>query len=311
MKTIEKNIFKAATFALFIILAGMTAMAQETTSIPEGQRQRVLGYINAREADSFTVQTVDKSKTYVVALTSDTSVKSNTKGIFRGGTRYESSYLLRGLRVEVEGRGNADGALVADSVRFNETDLRSAQALETRMEPVEQQVKSNSERIAATEENQKKLEGQLEETQAKADLAALEAARANNRINGLDDWDMVKTVTVPFATGSSTIGPKGKAIIEEAAKWVKTQDTKGWMVAIVGFADSTGKTAANKTLSERRANAVIGYLVTKYNLQLTRLVQPFGAGVEQPVATNATNEGRALNRRVEIRLLRNKGISEK
>jgi outer membrane protein OmpA-like peptidoglycan-associated protein len=79
----------------------------------------------------------------------------------------------------------------------------------------------------------------------------------------------------------------------------------------VGFADSTGKTAANKRLSERRTNSVIGYLVSKYDMPLHRLVQPFGAGVDDPAATNDTAEGRASNRRVEIKLLVNRGIAGK
>ena len=240
-------------------------------------------------------------------------MKSNTKGIFRGGTRYETSYLLRGLRVEVEGRGDSNGALVAKSVRFNEQDLKTAQSLESRFAPLEAQAASNTERISAAEANAAKMQGQIEENaaiaKADSDRAMREAERANNRINGLDDFDPIKTIVVPFATGSSTIGPKGKAIIDEAAAWVKTQDRNGWVVAVVGFADSTGKTAANKTLSEKRANAVIGYLVTKYNLPLHRLVQPFGAGQDMPAASNTTAAGRAANRRVEIRLLKNKGIA--
>src|SRR5258705_12518617 len=47
---------------------------------------------------------------------------------------------------------------------------------------------------------------------------------------------------------------------------VETQNTKGWVVEVVGFADTTGNTAANRSLSERRANAVIGYLVTRHSL---------------------------------------------
>src|SRR5205085_5269890 len=123
--------------------------------------------------------------------------------------------------------------------------------------------------------------------------------------------DPIKTIVIPFATGSSSIGPKGKAIIDEAAAWVKTQNTNGWMEAVIGFADSTGRTDTNKTLSDKRANSVIGYLITKHSLPIHRLVQPFGAGVDMPAASNDTAEGRAANRRVEIRLLLNRGIAGK
>jgi outer membrane protein OmpA-like peptidoglycan-associated protein len=274
-----------------------------------GEKVKALGLINTRDADSFLMTSVDGAVRYHVRLTDETSVKSNTKGVFRGGTNYGSTYLLRGLRVEVEGTGNDKGELVAKSVRFNETDLRTAQSLESRMDPVEQQVASNSGRITATEENAKRMSGQIEETTAIAGEALNSAARANTRINGLDEFDPIKTIVVPFATGSASLGPKGRTIIDEAATWVKTQNTNGWMVSVIGYADSSGKSAANRTLSEKRANAVIGYLVSKHNLPLHRLIQPFGAGVDKPAASNDTAEGRAQNRRVEINLLVNKGVA--
>ena len=305
MECMKQKIFKVSALAIVIVLAGFIGVSAQgsMTNVPDGEKTKVLGVINARDADTFKMTTPDGSKSYLVVLTPDTSVKANTKGIFRGGTRYESSYLLRGLRVEVDGMGNSDGAIVAKSVRFNETDLRAAQSVEAVTKPLE-------ERQAQSEENQKRLEGQLEENKAATEEAMRQAVRANNRINGLDEWDPVKTITVPFATGSSTIGPKGRAIIDEAAAWVKTQNTKGWMVAVVGFADSTGRTESNITLSEKRANSVIGYLVSKHNLPLQRLVQPFGAGEDKPVADNKTADGRTQNRRVEIRLLKNKGIAD-
>ena len=132
---------------------------------------------------------------------------------------------------------------------------------------------------------------------------------ANNRINGLDDFDPIKTITVQFATGSAKLGPKAKAEIDNAAAWVKTQDTKGWVMAVIGYADTTGSTQRNIDLSERRANAVIYYIISKYKMPLHRLVQPFGYGQLEPVAENKTAEGRAKNRRVEIRLMVNKGIA--
>src|SRR5262245_41918855 len=283
--------------------------ASQIQSVPAGQKLKTIGIVIKRGADTFTFRDQGGVEREVL-LTPSTSVKTHKHGVFRGGKEYGVSYILRGLRVEVSGTGNSQGQLVADSVRFDEDDLRTAQALKTQIEPVES-------RMAAAEEENKRLAKESEENaaaaikaQRSADAAMKEANRANNRINGLDDYDPIKTISVLFATGSSTLGPKGKAEIDNAAAWVKTQNTKGWVVAVVGFADTSGNTVANQKLSERRANAVINYLVTKHNLPMQRLVQPFGYGDLKPVGDNTTAEGRAKNRRVEIRLMVNKGIAE-
>ena len=308
----------ALAFFLFLTSA-MTTFSQDgsnTASVPNGQVvEKFRGIVTKRSADSFTMRDATGAVT-VVVLTPQTEAKSHKKGVFRGSKDYGVSYILRGLRLEVDGTGNADGQLVADKIRFDEQDLRTAQSLQATLDPVDEVAKSNQERITAAEQNEQRLAGQIEENtalankaQGTANEALTSAARANNRINGLDEFDPVKTITVLFATGSGALGPKGKAVIDEAAAWVKTQNTKGWVVAVVGFADTSGNTAANRALSERRSNAVIGYMVTKHNLPLQRLVQPFGYGDSKPVADNSTSDGRAQNRRVEIRLLVNKGIA--
>jgi outer membrane protein OmpA-like peptidoglycan-associated protein len=278
-----------------------SAISPVRAAVPNGQQMKIIGIVIKRHADSFTF----RDQTGVereAALTPMTDVKTHRKGVFRGGKEYGVSYILRGLRLEVSGVGNAQGQLVADKVRFDEDDLRTAQALQSRVDPIEEETK----RLAReSEENA----AAAKKAQATADEAMKSAALANDRINGLDDYDPVRTIIVPFATGKSTLGPRGKAEIDAAARWVKTQDRNGWVVAVVGFADSTGNTEANRQLSERRANAVIGYLVTNHNLPLQRLVQPFGYGENNPAAENTTAEGRAKNRRVEIRLLANRGIA--
>jgi outer membrane protein OmpA-like peptidoglycan-associated protein len=313
----------ACTVILCGVSGAVTSAQTNFKNVPNGTEVKQMGIIASRSSDSFTIKDVATGEYYVVELTPSTVVRTYKQGVFRGHDEFPATYLLRGLRVQVNGTGNDAGHIVAKRVSFNGDDLRTAQALEVRVDPVEGQTAENTaniqkhgEQIAEQAENQKKMAGQIEENVAMtaaarsaADAAMTEATRANTRINGLGEYDPIKTIVVPFATGSSTIGPKGKAIIDEAATWVRTQDTRGWMVAVVGFADSTGRTTANKTLSEKRANAVIGYLVSKHNLPLTRLVQPFGAGVDNPVAPNETAEGRAQNRRVEIRLMVNKGIA--
>lgn len=219
MKIKVQNILSVSALILGMFLAApMTSMAQaEVKQVPSDQKTKVLGLINSRKADSFTMTTLDGSSRYVVLINDATSVKSNTKGVFRGGTDYGATYLLRGLRVEVEGTGNSTGELVAKSVRFNETDLRTAQSLESRIDPVEQQANANT-------ENAKRMAGQIEENtalanraQGTADEALASATRANTRINGLDEFDPIKTIVVPFATGRFALGPQGRATIDEAA----------------------------------------------------------------------------------------------
>lgn len=73
------------------------------------------------------------------------------------------------------------------------------------------------------------------------------------------------------------------------------------MVEVSGHTDSVGSDAANQTLSERRANAVSSYLIGQ-GVQRERF-EVVGMGERYPVASNDTDSGRALNRRVEIRLL--------
>lgn len=298
-----------------------TDQDQQTRSIPAGEKvTKFKGIVVKRDPDSFKMSDTMGGPQTVVILTADTEVKSHKRGVFRGSKEYGASYILRGLRLEVDGVGNADGQLVAEKIRFDEQDLRAAQALKSTVDPIEAEM---TEKLRLQQQEQERLAGQLEENraltekaQASADAAA-DAARkaqqtadyANNRINGLDDFDPIKTITVYFNTGSASLGPKAKAEIDEAAAWVKTQNTKGWVMAVIGYADTTGSSQRNIDLSERRANAVIYYIVSKYKMPLNRLVQPFGYGQLEPVADNKTKTGRAKNRRVEIRLMINKGIA--
>lgn len=280
---------------------------------PQEEVKKFKGVVVKRDPDSFTMSEATGGPQTTVLLTSNTEVKSHKRGVLRGSKEYAASYILRGLRLEVDGVRNSEGHIVADKIRFDEQDLRTAQALKATLDPAEAEM---NEKLKQQQQEQERLAGQIEETQAVAQTARDEAAKAqatadlaNNRINGLDDFDPIKTVTVYFNTGSATLGPKSKATLDEAAKWVKTQNTKGWVMAVIGYADSSGTSSRNIDLSERRANAVIYHIISQYKMPLNRLVQPFGYGQLEPAADNKTKSGRAKNRRVEIRLMVNKGIA--
>jgi OmpA-OmpF porin, OOP family len=301
--------------------AGQSASSAHLVPVPQGQKQKVQGVVSIRTGDSFKVREPGGAETSVL-LTSDTKVSSHSRGL-RGKKAYPVTYIMRGLRLQAQGVGDADGNLVAEWVRFDEQDLRAAQALEQ----TDELAQENLARIKAAEENAQRMAGQISENtalandararadraQAQADAAYKAAALANNRINGLDDYETIRTIPVLFKVNSSIISPTARQTIDEAAAWAKEEKAKGnangWLVEVVGFADTTGNTARNRALSERRAKAVIQYLVAVHNLDLRRLVQPFGYGDSKPVADNKTAAGRAKNRRVEIRILQNKGIA--
>ena len=331
MKVNRHALSRVIVVAFILVLTGVgnafatepttTTQDPQTRSVADGEKvKKFKGIVTKRDPDAFRMSDTTGGPQTVVLLTSSTEVKSHKRGAFRGSKDYGASYILRGLRLEVDGVGNAEGQIVAEKIRFDEQDLRSAQALKATVDPIEAEV---NEKLRLQQQEQERLAGQIEENraltaqaQASADAAA-EAARkaqktadyANNRINGLDDFDPIKTITVHFASGKAALGPQAKATIDEAAAWVKTQNTKGWVMAVIGYADSTGNSQRNIDLSERRANAVIYYIVSKYKMPLNRLVQPFGYGQLEPVDENKTKAGRAKNRRVEIRLMINKGIA--
>ena len=326
----------AVTVALAFVIMLITAVgsaAQNASNVhpvkvPQGAKQKVQGVVSIRSGDTFKVRDPSGNETSVL-LTSATKVSSHNRGL-KGKKEYPVTYIMRGLRLQAEGRGDADGNLVADWVRFDEQDLRAAQALEQTDELAEE----NKARLAAAEkaaeeaaENARRMAAQIQENtalandarakaeaaQRTADQAFKDAALANNRINGLDDYETIRTVSVLFKVNSSVIDATARQTMDDAAAWAKGEKAKGnangWLVEVVGFADTTGNTARNRSLSERRAKAVIQYLVGVHGLDLRRLVQPFGFGDSKPVADNKTAAGRAKNRRVEIRILQNKGIA--
>ena len=290
------------------------------TVVASGQKMKIKGVVTARNVDTFTVQDLSGATTNVL-LTDKTSVKSKG-GFLGGGTNYAVTNILRGLNVEVEGRGDSSGQLVADKVRFNEADLRVARSIESRVDPVENRVGSAENRISDVEQNSQKLSGQIDElaavsnaarggakaAQETADAALVGVNSTNERISALDDYVAQSSATILFRNGSAVLLPEAKAKLDEVA--TQALNAKGYVVEVSGFASADGSTELNRRLSQQRADNVIRYLVENHNLPLRRIVTPYGYGESNPVADNKTREGRAENRRVEVKVLVNKGLTQ-
>jgi len=293
--------------------------ASRARSVASGEKMKIKGVVVRRDADTFTLRDLNGVDT-VVRLTDRTSVKSSG-GFLRSGNNYGSTNILRGLNLEVEGRGGSNGELNAERVRFNESDLRTARAVESRATPLEERANATEGRLSEVEQNAQKLSGQLDElaavsnaarggakaAQETADAAVAGVNATNDRISALDDYVPQDSIAVNFRVGSSILNVDAKTKLDAIA--TKALNAKGYVLEVTGYADSTGATERNRVLSQRRADAVIRYLVENHQIPLRRIVTPYGFGASNPVADNKTREGRAENRRVEVKVLVNKGLT--
>jgi outer membrane protein OmpA-like peptidoglycan-associated protein len=261
-------------------------------SVPAGSKMKFRGVVISRDADVFTIR--DRTRQdYQVLITDNTSIKTHG-GFLRSGKKYPVTDILRGLIVEVEGKGDAQGQLVADKIRFNESDMRAAITSDTRVGPVE----ANMERVA----------GQMDELYAVAAEARAEVKAVNERVSALDDYDVQETVAVTFRTNSAILSPEAKQSLDELA--AKTATAKAFMIEVAGHTDSTGSEAKNFRLSRARADAVVQYLAVQHKIPLRRFVTPMGYGKTESVADNTTAAGRQQNRRVEVKMIINRGLNQ-
>ena len=104
---------------------------------------------------------------------------------------------------------------------------------------------------------------------------------------------------ITFATDSATVQPQFRPTLDKVADVLDRYNQT--YVDVYGHTDSTGSDAYNQTLSERRADAVADYLVSR-GVEAARL-ETLGYGETQPIASNDSVEGRAQNRRVEIKIV--------
>jgi len=126
------------------------------------------------------------------------------------------------------------------------------------------------------------------------------------RINNLDNYSVGQPESITFKVNSSNLTSEAKASLDMIASQVSGQRS-GFLVEIQGFTDSTGSESYNYTLSQRRAESVLRYLVSK-NVPQFR-ISIVGLGEDSPVADNKTRTGREMNRRAEVRILRAAGAT--
>jgi outer membrane protein OmpA-like peptidoglycan-associated protein len=283
----------------------------------------VKGIIISRTGNTLMVRSGPVTK--IVVLNDSTRTKDD-RGLF--GLRKEelaNTVLIPGLKVDVDGTADNEGRVTAETITVDGDDLETAQMIQSGMHPTAEQVAAN---MKTLEEHQQSIAGNQENiAQNKEDIDKLHATVAtkadkqqveqnireiqevNDRFSSLDDYAVKGEATVKFDVGSSDIS---SADMEQLSKLAQTATgIDGYMVEVKGYADSTGNALMNEKLSEDRAKRVVAFLVQRGNIPVWRIMAPGAMGEYQPAASNETQQGRAENRRVVVKILVNKGVAGK
>ncbi len=284
-----------------------------------GANTEVKGMILSRTGETLIVKTADGNTT--VVLTDDTTTKDD-RGLFGlDKQRMSNVVLIPGLKVDVDGTSDEQRRVVAKTITVDGDDLETAEMIQSGVHPTAEQVAANVQSLEAhsgqLESHKVQLAGQKEniETNQQNIAANKQQIEANiknieentKRFTALSEYDVKGEATVKFGVGSSKISASDQ---EELKKLAQTATgVTGYIVEVMGYADATGSAAMNTRLSEDRAKAVITYLMQQGGVPVRHIVAPGAMGEYGPAAPNETKAGRAENRRVEVKVLVNKGIA--
>jgi OOP family OmpA-OmpF porin len=289
--------------AVLLLLSGVAA-AQDT---------QTQGVIASRSGASMKLQTPD-SESVTVVLTPATQVEES-EGVFKARQKqFGLTVLTPGLRVNVKGSYNDQNQLVADTIKFKGSDLKTAQDIQAGLVPTEQKVQANQQQIQATEQQvqaqQASLQAQQQQLQAEQEKIAKNKAAiaaANKRFGELGEYNILGEVTVLFGNGKVALESEYMPQLLQLAQ--QAMGITGYVIQVQGYASKVGSAAFNQKLSTERATNVLEFLEQQGHIPLTNVLAPGAMGVSQQVAPDATAEGQAENRRVVVRILQNKGIS--
>ncbi|HEV3510168.1 MAG TPA: OmpA family protein [Candidatus Sulfotelmatobacter sp.] len=140
------------------------------------------------------------------------------------------------------------------------------------------------------------------QAQQMADAASGRVNVLTNTVANLDNYHPVAETSVKFGFNKDNLTKKAQESLDQLAAQIAS--TKGYIIALEGDTDSVGPADYNYDLSQRRANSVIQYLASKYNVPAHK-IYVIGLGKDKPVESNKTSAGRADNRRVDVRLMTN------
>ena len=176
---------------------------------------------------------------------------------------------------------------------------RDIKDVDTRSQQGIQQVQAKA---AAADQKAMAAGQSADQAQTMANEAANRANSLTGTVANLDNYRPVVESAVHFGFDKFNLTSKAKKALDELG--AELPNAKHYIVVVDGNTDSVGPADYNYLLSKRRADSVIQYLVTKYQVPAHK-IYIIGLGKDKPVESNRTTAGRAQNRRVDVRLMTN------
>jgi OmpA-OmpF porin, OOP family len=300
---------KTIVVSLMAVCLLAMALAFGQTS---GEKLKSKGVITSRTGDTITVKTADGP--FTVVFNSDTKIQ-HPVGLGARHKQVGPEVLIPGLRLRFEGVGDDQNRVVAKTIDFDQDDLSIAEVIQAGLNPTAQQQAKNMETYqtnkqttdAAIAAHQQEIEASKQRIAANEQGIQEVAQSTQKRFSELTDWVTKRKATVHFEVGDSTLSAENKEAIAALAQ--DAANTKGYVIEVKGFADSTGSLVSNQQLSKDRAEAVVAYLLQDCHVPVKNIVAPGAMSETHPAASNETAYGRADNRRVEVKVLVNKGVA--
>jgi OOP family OmpA-OmpF porin len=299
-------------------LMGLFFLASVCAFGANGDKAEVKGMITYRTGETFIVNAEGHPTVFIT----DETVTKDDKGLFGLDKQHMSNIvLIPGLKVKVEGTYDYVGRITAKTITVDGDDLETAEMIQAGLHPTAQQVAANMQAIAANQqdiaahkvqlaaqkENIETNQQNIAANKQQIDQNIKDIEENTNRFTALSEYDVKGEATVNFNVGSSNISGKDQEKLKKLAQ--TATGLTGYIVEVTGYADSSGSAAVNTKLSEDRAKAVVAFLMQQGNVPMRHIVAPGAMGEYGPAATNETQAGRAENRRVEVKVLVNKGIA--
>lgn len=290
MKSVSIRSCAPALAALFAIGTASSASAQATgQGLPASQIDvrgavpydlsdmvdgpDIEGTITARGPDTMQISNRDGLRV-TIYISEGTRIRARGGFLGMGRTTLDRTALLNGLPVDIE-TVQWGSRLIARRVSFSNEDLELATMIHSGT------AQSFAEQTAATD-------------------------ALRGRVASIDEYNIVGTTNVYFDVNRWNLSPEAQRDLCAAAS--QASQTDNALLLVVGYTDSTGDHDYNQQLSERRAGGVVNFLQQQCDWAPWRMLTPTGMSESDPLADNATEEGRAQNRRVSVNILVSKAV---